>query len=137
MSDPLRRPELQRLLGLRYQVTPYCIRKKLNVPFTSQLRGVHSSYEREYYDLIRGAFLKYAFQLKIGQMDGAFRTLQTNYLQYYIPTSGLPQYQRDIWVRIYKVVRDREKSVRLSELRRGGLPDLLQAADRGAELHSG
>lgn len=31
-----------------------------------------SSYEREYYDLIRGAFLKYAFQLKIGRMDGAF-----------------------------------------------------------------
>lgn len=38
----------------------------------SQLKGIHSSYEREYYDLIRGAFLKYAFQLKIGRMDGAF-----------------------------------------------------------------
>ena len=25
-------------------------------------RGIHSSYEREYYDLIRGAMLKYAFQ---------------------------------------------------------------------------
>ncbi len=27
----------------------------------SDFRGLHSSYEREYYDLIRGAFLKYAF----------------------------------------------------------------------------
>lgn len=27
----------------------------------------HSSYELEYYDLIRGAFLKYFFQLKIGK----------------------------------------------------------------------
>lgn len=38
----------------------------------NSLIGKHSSYEREYYDLIRGAFLKYLFQLKIGGMDGAF-----------------------------------------------------------------
>lgn len=38
----------------------------------TQRSGLHSSYEREYYDLIRGAFLKYAFQLRIGRMDGAF-----------------------------------------------------------------
>jgi hypothetical protein len=38
----------------------------------TELKGLHSSFEREYYDLIRGAFLKYAFQLKIGRMDGAF-----------------------------------------------------------------
>jgi hypothetical protein len=37
----------------------------------SSLYGRHSSYEREYYDLIRGAFLKYLFQLKIGGMKGA------------------------------------------------------------------
>ncbi len=38
----------------------------------NSLLGQHSSYEREYYDLIRGAFAKYLFQLKIGGMDGAF-----------------------------------------------------------------
>ena len=38
----------------------------------NQVTGYLHSYEREYYDLIRGAFLKYYFQLKIGQMDGAF-----------------------------------------------------------------
>jgi hypothetical protein len=38
----------------------------------TKLQGLHSSYEREFYDLIRGAFLKYYFQLKIGGMDGAF-----------------------------------------------------------------
>jgi hypothetical protein len=37
-----------------------------------QYYGRHSSYEREYYDLIRGGFLKYIFQCKIGGMDGAF-----------------------------------------------------------------
>jgi len=37
----------------------------------NSLHGIHSSYEREFYDLIRGAFLKYLFQLKIGGMDGA------------------------------------------------------------------
>lgn len=34
--------------------------------------GKHSSYEREYYDLIRGGFLRYIMQCKIGDMDGAF-----------------------------------------------------------------
>ncbi|KRX00122.1 hypothetical protein PPERSA_10621 [Pseudocohnilembus persalinus] len=38
----------------------------------NQRSGIHSSFEREYYDMIRGAFLKYTFQLKIGRMDGAF-----------------------------------------------------------------
>jgi hypothetical protein len=35
-------------------------------------QGKFESFEREYYDLIRGGFIKYAFQLKIGKMDGAF-----------------------------------------------------------------
>lgn len=38
----------------------------------SETKGKHSSFEREYYDLIRGGFMKYSFQLKIGRMDGAF-----------------------------------------------------------------
>lgn len=38
----------------------------------SYVRGIHSSFEREYYDLIRGGFMKYSFQLRIGRMDGAF-----------------------------------------------------------------
>ena len=33
-----------------------------------KLKGQHSSYEREFYDLIRGGFLKYIMQMKIGQM---------------------------------------------------------------------
>ena len=36
------------------------------------LTGIQNSYEREFYDLIRGGFLKYIFQLKIGGMHGAF-----------------------------------------------------------------
>ena len=34
--------------------------------------GLYSSYEREYFDLIRSILLKYFFQIKIGKMDGAF-----------------------------------------------------------------
>ncbi|KAI0074011.1 Pet127-domain-containing protein [Panus rudis PR-1116 ss-1] len=34
--------------------------------------GVLESFEREYYDLIRSAFLKYNFQARIGNMDGIF-----------------------------------------------------------------
>ncbi|GAA6010119.1 hypothetical protein JCM11491_005876 [Sporobolomyces phaffii] len=37
-----------------------------------RLRGPWESFEREYYDLIRSAFLKYQFQARIGCMDGIF-----------------------------------------------------------------
>ncbi|KAI9245575.1 mitochondrial protein Pet127-domain-containing protein [Sporodiniella umbellata] len=33
-------------------------------------KGLYESYEREYYDMIRSAFLKYIFQVRIGHMDG-------------------------------------------------------------------
>ncbi len=36
-----------------------------------KFKGQHSSFEREYYDLIRGGFLKYIMQMKIGRMQGA------------------------------------------------------------------
>ncbi|KIM89261.1 hypothetical protein PILCRDRAFT_218764 [Piloderma croceum F 1598] len=34
------------------------------------LQGPVESFEKEYYDLIRSAFLKYSFQVRIGNMDG-------------------------------------------------------------------
>ncbi|KAF8631808.1 hypothetical protein AX17_005023 [Amanita inopinata Kibby_2008] len=34
--------------------------------------GIVESFEKEYYDLIRSAFLKYSFQARIGNMDGVF-----------------------------------------------------------------
>uniref|UniRef100_A0A6B2KZ11 Uncharacterized protein n=1 Tax=Arcella intermedia TaxID=1963864 RepID=A0A6B2KZ11_9EUKA len=36
------------------------------------LTGLHGSFEREYYDMIRSAFLKYIIQVKVGRMDGIF-----------------------------------------------------------------
>ncbi len=54
---------------IRYDVENYLDYLDYSV---DTLQGRHSSYEREYYDLIRGAFLKYMFQLKIGGMSGAF-----------------------------------------------------------------
>ncbi|KAG0945816.1 hypothetical protein G6F57_002929 [Rhizopus arrhizus] len=33
-------------------------------------QGLYESYEREYYDMLRSAFLKYIFQVRIGHMDG-------------------------------------------------------------------
>lgn len=33
-----------------------------------KFKGLFGSFEREYYDLIRGGFLKYIMQMKIGQM---------------------------------------------------------------------
>lgn len=34
--------------------------------------GLWESYEREYYDMIRAAFLKYSLQVRMGRMDGIF-----------------------------------------------------------------
>ncbi|KAI9144938.1 mitochondrial protein Pet127-domain-containing protein [Paraphysoderma sedebokerense] len=34
--------------------------------------GLFESFEREYYDMMRAAFLKYSMQVRIGQMDGIF-----------------------------------------------------------------
>ncbi|PPR00204.1 hypothetical protein CVT24_004907 [Panaeolus cyanescens] len=36
--------------------------------------GLLESFEKEYYDLIRSAFLKYSFQVRIGNMDGVMVT---------------------------------------------------------------
>ncbi len=35
-------------------------------------QGVWESYEREYHDMIRAAFLKYSLQVRMGRMDGIF-----------------------------------------------------------------
>ncbi len=40
-----------------------------------EIRGRHGeweSFEREYYDMIRAAFLKYSLQVRMGRMDGIF-----------------------------------------------------------------
>lgn len=37
-----------------------------------QSMGLLESFEREYYDMIRSAFLKYSLQVRIGKMDGIF-----------------------------------------------------------------
>ncbi|EAW08649.1 uncharacterized protein ACLA_095820 [Aspergillus clavatus NRRL 1] len=34
--------------------------------------GTYESYEREYFDMIRAAFLKYSLQVRVGRMDGIF-----------------------------------------------------------------
>ncbi|KAI9058392.1 Pet127-domain-containing protein [Trametes sanguinea] len=36
------------------------------------LTGATGSFEKEYYDMIRSAFLEYSFQARIGKMDGVF-----------------------------------------------------------------
>ncbi|PWY71555.1 Pet127-domain-containing protein [Aspergillus sclerotioniger CBS 115572] len=37
-----------------------------------KVHGTYESYEREYYDMIRAALLKYSLQVRIGRMDGIF-----------------------------------------------------------------
>ncbi len=53
---------------LRYDIVNYLDFVDYNIV---KFKGQHSSFEREFYDLIRGGFLKYIMQMKIGKMQGA------------------------------------------------------------------
>jgi hypothetical protein len=48
---------------LRYDITNYIDYLDYEIV---KAKGNHSSFEREFYDLIRGGFLKYIMQMKIG-----------------------------------------------------------------------
>lgn len=48
---------------IRYDITNYIDYLDYNI---IKFKGIHSSFEREFYDLIRGGFLKYIMQMKIG-----------------------------------------------------------------------
>ncbi|BGP15123.1 hypothetical protein JCM10213_006544 [Rhodosporidiobolus nylandii] len=59
-----------------------------------RVRGAWESFEREYYDLIRSAFLKYQFQARIGHMDGvmvAYHSTARFFGFQYIPISEMDE----------------------------------------------
>lgn len=54
--------------------------------------GPFESFEREYYDMIRAAFLKYSLQVRIGRMDGifvAFHNIERIFGFQYVPLSEM------------------------------------------------
>jgi len=53
---------------LRYDISNYIDFLDYSI---IKCKGQHSSFEREFYDLVRGGFLKYIMQMKIGRMQGA------------------------------------------------------------------
>lgn len=53
---------------LRYEIKNYIDYLDYEI---NKYKGKSQSYEREFYDLIRGGFLKYIMQCKIGRMSGA------------------------------------------------------------------
>ena len=57
------------VVSIRMDVTNY----EQGVGYEIKSRqGEFESYEREYYDMIRAAFLKYSMQVRMGRMDGIF-----------------------------------------------------------------
>jgi hypothetical protein len=60
----------------------------------SRLLGEYHSYEREYYDMARSAFLKYNMQVRIGRMNGvfvAFHNTQEMFGFEYLPQEDLDE----------------------------------------------
>jgi hypothetical protein len=58
-------------LAIRYDITRY--RERLHYSLDRRF-GLWQSFERELYDMIRAAMLKYNFQVRLGHMDGIFVT---------------------------------------------------------------
>ncbi|KAJ1805261.1 hypothetical protein LPJ56_005413, partial [Coemansia sp. RSA 2599] len=56
-------------LAIRMDLQNYEVSKGYQI---KTMKGRLQSFEREYYDMIRSAFLKYNFQTRIGNMDGIF-----------------------------------------------------------------
>lgn len=57
------------VVSIRMDVTNY----EQGVGYQIKSRqGAYESFEREYYDMIRAAFLKYSMQVRMGRMDGIF-----------------------------------------------------------------
>ncbi|KAJ1646524.1 hypothetical protein J3B02_001100 [Coemansia erecta] len=56
-------------LAIRMDIQNYEISKGYQI---KTMKGRMQSFEREYYDMVRSAFLKYNFQTRIGNMDGIF-----------------------------------------------------------------
>ncbi|KAJ0414520.1 mitochondrial protein Pet127-domain-containing protein [Aspergillus carlsbadensis] len=62
--------------------------------------GDFESYEREYYDMIRSAFLKYSLQVRMGRMDGifvAYHNIQQIFGFQYISLSEMDQALHGQW----------------------------------------
>ncbi|EPQ26145.1 uncharacterized protein PFL1_06353 [Pseudozyma flocculosa PF-1] len=84
-------------------------------------QGLVESFEREYYDMIRAAFLKYNFQARIGHMDGifvAYHTTSTIYGFQYISVEEMNE-------RLFGSEEMADQSFRLSL---GMLENVLEAA---------
>ncbi|RKF58270.1 putative mrna degradation protein [Golovinomyces cichoracearum] len=57
------------VISVRMDVSEYESSKTYEI---RKIKGEWESYEREYYDMIRAAFLKYSMQVRMGRMDGIF-----------------------------------------------------------------
>ncbi|KAI1002775.1 hypothetical protein K3495_g5428 [Podosphaera aphanis] len=57
------------VVSVRMDVSEYENSKAYEI---RKAKGEWESYEREYYDMIRAAFLKYSMQVRMGRMDGIF-----------------------------------------------------------------
>lgn len=77
------------VVSIRMDVTNF--RKGMGYEIRNRF-GMWESYEREYYDMIRAAFLKYSLQVRVGRMDGifvAFHNIERIFGFQYIPLSEM------------------------------------------------
>ncbi|OBT67168.1 hypothetical protein VE03_02664 [Pseudogymnoascus sp. 23342-1-I1] len=79
------------VISIRRDATDY--EEGLGYEITSR-HGEYDSYEREYYDMARSAFLKYSLQVRMGRMDGifvAFHNTERIFGFQYLPLTEMDQ----------------------------------------------
>lgn len=103
------------VLSIRMDVTNY----KLGIGYQIKSpQGQWESYEREYFDMIRSAFLKYSLQVRMGRMDGifvAYHNIERIFGFQYIP---LPEMDKTIHGTFNTMIGNQEFKMSLNLLNR-------------------
>lgn len=78
--------------------------------------GAWESYEREYFDMIRAAFLKYSLQVRMGRMDGIFVAFHNTDRIFGFQYIGLPEMDSTLHGQLDTIIGDQEFKLSLSLL---------------------
>ena len=79
-------------------------------------QGEFESFEREYYDMIRAAFLKYSLQVRMGRMDGIFVAFHNTERIFGFQYISLPEMDDTIHGQLDTVIGDQEFKLSLDLL---------------------
>ncbi|KAI9832511.1 MAG: hypothetical protein M1819_004300 [Sarea resinae] len=97
--------------------------------------GEYESFEREYFDMIRSAFLKYSLQVRMGRMDGIFVAFHNTERIFGFQYISLPEMDNAIHGQATTVVGDQEFKLSVDMLNRVLERATKQYPEQSLRLH--